>query len=95
MIEAGMPVLGRDGERIGYVAHILDDSVPLPPGLAVAMPRRFGLRPRLVTLTSFDVRDVRDGNVILRITRWDARNRCERSAGSAAGALAAATPRFA
>jgi hypothetical protein len=81
VIENGMPVVGRDGKRIGYVARVIDGRLPLPPGLTVALHRRFGWRRRSITLTSFDVRDVRNGNLILRLTRWDANNRWEQTAG--------------
>jgi hypothetical protein len=80
MIEAGMPVLSRDGRRIGYVARIIAGGSLLPPGLTVTVLSLLGLRRRLITLTSFDVRDVRDGNVILRITRWEANNRWDQAA---------------
>jgi hypothetical protein len=73
-----MPVLSCDGERVGSVAHVVEDGSAFPPGLVIAVPRLFGIRKRLVTLTSFDVRDVRNGNVHLRISRWDANNRSRR-----------------
>lgn len=75
MIEPGMPVWSRKGERVGHVDHVIAEGASLPPGLVITVPRLFGFRRQLVTLTSFDVRDVRDGNVVLRITRWDALNR--------------------
>ena len=81
MIETGMSVVGRDGKRIGYVARVIDGRSPLLPGLIVALRRRLGRRRRAIMLTSFDVRDVRDGSLILRLTRWDANNRWERTAG--------------
>lgn len=79
MIELGMPVVSRDGRRIGRVERIIDRNADLPPGVVVAMPRVFGLLRRHVVLTTFDVRDIRSGSLVLRISRWDANNRAARA----------------
>lgn len=75
MIMVGMPVVSRDGHRIGHVTQVIDEDSMLPPGVLVTISRLFGLRRSRVALTTFDVRDVRAGSVLLRITRWDAHNR--------------------
>jgi hypothetical protein len=75
MITPGMPVVSRDGHRLGYVTQVIAGDAQGPPGVVVTIPRLFGLRRSRVALTTFDVRDVRAGSVLLRITRWDAHNR--------------------
>src|SRR5487761_319898 len=75
VVKIGMHVLDRAGLHIGSVAQVLPDVLGVPPGLIITMPTLFGLRRRRVTLTTFDVRDVRAATVLLRITRWDANNR--------------------
>jgi hypothetical protein len=92
MIEIGMTVLGRDGKPIGCVAQVLQDEPGLPPGLVITMPSLFGLRHRRVTLTTFDVRDVLEGAVLLRISRWDANNRASQNSFNSLRALATARP---
>jgi len=79
MVTIGMPVLCCEGKRIGSVAQVLDDEPGIPPGLVITMPILFGLRQRRVTLTTFDVRDVHDGTVLLRISRWEANNRASQT----------------
>jgi hypothetical protein len=75
VIEPGMPVLSRDGHRIGCVKQVIEDDPSLPPGILIARSRFCGLFSTRVVLTTFDVQDVRGGSVLLRITRWDVGNR--------------------
>ena len=83
MVTIGMPVLCCQGRRIGSVAQVLNDEPGIPPGLVITMPILFGLRRRRVTLTTFDVRDVHDGTVLLRISRWDVNNRASQTSCNA------------
>ena len=75
MINVGMTALSRDGYRIGRVARLVDGDPLLPPGVIITIPRYFGICHHQVLLTTYDVRDVKDGRVILRISRWEANHR--------------------
>ena len=86
MIVAGMPVISGDGRRIGRVERVIGRDTALPPGVIVALPRMLGLPRRLVALTTFDVRDVRAGWLVLRISRWEVRNRASRAVQSGTAA---------
>lgn len=78
MIELGMPVWSRDGHWVGCVEAVLEDGLSLPPGIVIARSRVGGLFNAKVALTTYDVRDVRGGVVLLRITRWDVWHRAGR-----------------
>ncbi|MCL4508607.1 MAG: hypothetical protein M1296_03665 [Chloroflexi bacterium] len=75
MINTGMEVISRDGHVVGTVNKLVGDSDAFAPGLILDMPVFLGLRRRQVALTTYDVSDVSGATVLLRISRWDVRNR--------------------